>query len=155
MANFKRLLLILTTALLGCSENDETEFFANIPEKERQQFAYQDIHQLSLTLSKLTKDIDETGFSPILKCAFHLEDNQHGPWPQAWVAFNISVLVSNVEITSIKRAGVLQGHSMDIQFQHELPKFGVKPENIKINIKPIAWMPSYPLIIINNETVAQ
>lgn len=155
MANFKQLILTPFVALLGCNDHNDAYFFSSMPLQEKQPFVYQDIHKLALTLSNLTKEIDESGFSPVLKCKFHLENTLHGPWPQAWVAFDISVLVSNTEITSIKRAGVLQGYSMDIEFQQNLPKFGVKPADITINITPIAWMPSYPLIILDSEPKSQ
>lgn len=158
MANFKQnfptyLLASLLGALSGCSETNTESFFAHVPNSANENFAYSDIHQLSLTLSDVTKDIDETGFSPILRCKLHLENAQHGPWPQAWVAFNISVLALDSEISSIKRAGILQDHAMDIQFQIDLPKFGIKPADITISIQPVAWMPSFPLNIIDNEAV--
>ena len=137
---------------MGCTENNTETFFADVPNVANENFAYSDIHQLSLTLSDVVKDIDESGFSPILKCKFHLENNQHGPWPQAWVAFNISVLVLDSEISSIKRAGILQGHAMDIEFQIDLPKFGIKSDDITISIQPVAWMPSFPLNIIDSKT---
>ena len=157
MANFKQSLPTCVFAsffgtLMGCTENDTETFFADVPNVANENFAYSDIHQLSLTLSDVAKDIDESGFSPILKCKFHLENNQHGPWPQAWVAFNISVLVLDSEVSSIKRAGILQGHAMDIEFQIDLPKFGIKSDDITISIQPVAWMPSFPLNIIDNET---
>lgn len=158
MANFKQnlptyLLVSLLGALIGCSETNTETFFTHVPSTANEDFAYSDIHQLSLTRSDVTKEIDETGFSPILKCKFHLENNQHGPWPKAWVAFNISVLALGSEVSSIKRAGILQGHAMDIEFQINLPKFGIKPDDIVINIQPIAWMPSFPLNIVDHEAV--
>ena len=157
MANFKRSLPAFLLApfigmLTGCAETDTEIFFASVPTHDNENFAYTDIHQLSLTLSGVTKEIDETGFNPILKCKLHLENTRHGPWPQAWVAFNISVLAFNSEVSSLKRAGVLQGHAMDIEFQIDLPKFGIKSSDIAISIQPVAWMPSFPLNIIDNET---
>jgi hypothetical protein len=153
MANFKLFLFLPVVFILGCSEQ-VPHFFSDMTLNDTKNFKYQDVHQLSLTLSNLTKKIDETGFSPVLKCAFHLENTKHGPWGQAWVAFNISVLVDNKEVIAINRADVLQNHIIDIEFQHELPKFGVKLKDIKIKIQPIAWMPSYPLNIIMSDQSA-
>ena len=153
MANFKPFMLLPVLALLGCDEQ-RPHFFSDIALDEKNKFAYHEAHQLSLTLSELTKKIDESGFSPMLHTEFHLEDEQHGHWAQAWVAFNISIKVSEQEIVSIQRAGVLQNHSMDIKVQQELPKFGIKPEHIQIHIQPIAWMPSYPLNILVNDQIA-
>lgn len=153
MANFKLILCLPLVLILGCREQTP-HFFSDITLDEKNKFAYLEAHQLSLTLSKLTKEIDESGFNPILNTAFHLEDEQHGPWAQAWVAFNISILVAGKEIVAIKRAGVLQDHSMDINVQQTLPKFGIKPSDVQIQIQPIAWMPSYPLNILMSDQIA-
>lgn len=154
MVNFKPLLLLPALLILGCYD-DASDFFSDISFDEKKNIEYQNIHQLSLSLSKLTKTIDESGFSPVLKCQFHLENTLHGPWPQAWVAFNIGIFVGDQKVTAIKRAGVLQDHYMDIQFQQELPRFGIDIDKVKINITPIAWMPSYPLNIVTNDQKAQ
>jgi hypothetical protein len=153
MANFKLVTYLSLFFLFGCNEQSP-HFFSDIALDDKNKFAYHEAHQLSLTLSKLTKRIDESGFSPILHSQFHLEDEQHGPWAQAWVAFNISIKVSGKEVVAIKRAGVLQNHSMDIKVQQELPKFGIKPDQVQIQIQPIAWMPSYPLNIIVSDQIA-
>jgi len=148
MANFKLYLYApLLALLLGCIEQEENQFFLDLSSDETKQFHYRDIHNVTLTLSDIEKSIDETGFSPIFKGAFSLENQQYGPFESAWVAFTINILLNHKEIASIQRAGVLQNHKMDVQFQLDLPKFGVAPEKVKIDITPIAWMPSYPLFI--------
>jgi len=148
MANFKVLFIILiASCVLGCIEQEENQFFIDLSSDETKQFHYRDIHDVTLTLSNLTKSIDESGFSPIFNGSFSLENEQHGPFESAWVAFTINVLVGEKPIASIQRAGVLQNHKMDTQFQVNLPKFGIKSRQIDIQVAPIAWMPSYPLYI--------
>ena len=148
MANFKTLISLLGCLfLIGCSDQEENQFFLDLSADGTQQFHYRNIHDMTLTLSKIQKSIDESGFSPVLKGKFSIENTQRGPFEQAWVAFTVNIIIGDQEIASLQRAGILQEHQMDVQFQHNLPKFGLHPEAIKIRVTPIAWMPSYPLFI--------
>ena len=156
MANFKYGLFIgLSLVLTGCQDDSPSSFFNNLALNTEQKIEYQDIHRLSLVLSDLEKKIDESGFSPTLKCQFQLKDTLNGMWQQAWIAFRVSIVIAKKEIASIKRAGVMEGHTMEIQFQHELPKFGYKPSDIEIIVHPIAWMPSFPLTITSDDNATK
>ncbi|NVK37674.1 MAG: hypothetical protein HWE18_07105 [Gammaproteobacteria bacterium] len=155
MANSKFILAgvsyLLTT---GCSEPSLPHFFSDIGTDRDNKIQYQDIHRLSLSLVTLKKTIDETGFNPVLNCYLRLENENQGPWNQAWVAFNINVFVSKHKVASIKRAGILQNHAMEVDIQQDLPRFGLKSKDIKIEITPVAWMPSYPLQIQSSDQTA-
>jgi len=149
MDNFKRVLTaaLIFASLTGCSDNNQTDAFFKISVTDQQTVHYRDVHHLTLTISDITKAIDESAFNPVFKCHFQLENINHGPWDQAWVAFNISLQIGSKIIASIKRAGVLQNHIMDIHIQHNLPNFGYDIDDVEVKVTPIAWMPSYPLII--------
>lgn len=155
MANSKIILVGVSYLLsTGCTDTSLPHFFSEISMDADNKIHYQDIHRLSLSLVTLKKNIDETGFNPILNCYLRLENAQKGPWNQAWVAFNINVFVNKHKVASIKRAGILQHHAMEVEIQQQLPKFGLKSKDIKIEITPIAWMPSYPLEIQASDQVA-
>ncbi|GAA6135284.1 hypothetical protein NBRC116188_20740 [Oceaniserpentilla sp. 4NH20-0058] len=151
MVNCKSLFFVLIPFLFGCIEQEEDQFFTGSASDVEKRFHYRDIHNITLSLSQLNKVIDETGFAPIFKGQFSLENTQQGPFEKAWVAFTINILVANKIIASIQRAGVLQDHKMDVQFQHNLPKFGLSEEQVTIKVTPVAWMPSYPLSISRDE----
>lgn len=149
MRNFKLLALpILVFLLAGCQE--ESHFFVSIKEQENR-INYSDVHTMNLNVTALNKFVDETGFAPILKCELLLENLKHGPWPQAWVAFDIHIYVKGEKLSTITRAGALENHQLMVVFDQNMPKFGLAESEIAINIEPIAWMPTYPLEIDSNE----
>lgn len=148
MANFKFVFcVLLSLSLLGCTNQEENQFFLDLSSDGTQRFHYRGIHDVTLTLYDMEKYIDESGFSPLFKGSFSLENTNHGPFESAWVAFNIEILIGKKHIATIQRAGVLQNHKMHVQFKHDLPKFGLKPKQVTVLVNPIAWMPSYPLFI--------
>lgn len=156
MANSKIILVALSYLFsTGCLDTSLPHFFSDISLDSDNKIQYQDVHRLSLSLVALKKNIDESGFNPILNCYLRLENARKGPWNQAWVAFNISVFVNKHKVASIKRAGILQNHAMEVDIQQQLPKFGLNAKEIKIEITPIAWMPSYPLEIQASDQVAK
>ena len=117
-----------------------------------QKIEYQDIHQLNLSITNLDNQIDESGFSPVLKSRFRLNNKNGGPWPQAWVAFNINISIKGKKVVSIAKADVMQEHSLHIEFEQNLPKFGIKTDDLTIKITPVAWMPTFPLQIQSQES---
>lgn len=148
MANFKHACVIITSLLLiGCFNHEENQFFLDLDPDGSKRFHYRDIHTMSLTLSKLETSVNETGFNPILTGRFTLENTQKSPFHSAWVAFTINLLIADKTVATFQKAGVLKQHKINVEFQHNLPSFGIKPEQIKIDITPVAWMPSYPLSI--------
>ncbi len=155
MPNFKYVSLILfTLSISACFNFSNEEFFntSHVNEDSRQ-IEYQDIHRLNLSITDLNNHIDESGFAPILKSQFILNNKSDGPWPQAWVAFNINIFIKKQKLASIAKADVMQEHSLHIKFEQSLPKFGIKPEDLTIKISPIAWMPTFPLNILPLKTV--
>ena len=143
MRNYKILFsLTLSLFLVACS--GEPHFFSSIQNKDNH-IEYQGVHQMSLNVTALNKLIDESGFAPILKCELLLENLKQGPWPQAWVAFNINIYVKGQKLAT--KAGALDSHQLMVIFDQNLPKFGLKEEDLSINVDPIAWMPTYPLNI--------
>ena len=150
MPNFKAFingLLILPMA--GCLDLSKEQFFSSTTlNKQSKEVEYQDIHQLNLAISELVKEVDESGFSPKLKSQFTLHNLNGGAWPQAWVAFNISVHLRDKELARISKANVMQDHSLMVSFEQHLPKFGISQEELTIRVTPVAWMPTFPLHIL-------
>ena len=149
MRNFKGLALILISGLmLGCLNEDNGHFFDTaLINTQSQQIEYQAVHQLNLTIKDMDNQVDEAGFSPKFKSQFQLVDTSKGPWPQAWVAFNIELSIKGSKLAEITRAGAMENHSLVVDIEQTLPRFGIKAGQIDINIKPIAWMPTFPLNI--------
>ncbi len=108
---------------------------------------YQAEHHLKLDIIELTTVVDESGFSPKLKGTLRLENAKKGPWPQAWVAMHIDILLNNEPLAELTKADVIENHHMDIYFEQELPRFGISSKHLRVQVRPIAWMPTYPLII--------
>ncbi len=130
----------------GCSE--QTGFFSDIDNQDVQ-IQYHDGHQLQLDIVELSTVIDEGGFSPKLKGTLRLENLKQGPWPHAWVALHIDIHLDQQPLAEISRAAVIENHHMDIYFEQELPRFGIKKDKIAIQVHPVGWMPTFPLIINN------
>ncbi len=153
MPNFKVLLNgCLSLLLVGCLDLPKEEFFSSTTVNQKShEVEYQAIHKLNLAITELVKEVDETGFSPKLKSQFKLNNLNGGPWPQAWVAFNIEVHFKGKQLASISKANVLQNHSLVISFEQHLPKFGIGQEDIDIRVSPVAWMPTFPLQIMTDE----
>ncbi len=153
MPNFKVLLNgFFSLLLVGCLDLPKEEFFSSTTLNQKShEVEYQAIHKLNLAISELVKEVDESGFSPKLKSQFKLNNLSGGPWPQAWVAFNIEVHLKGKQLASISKANVLQNHSLVISFEQHLPKFGIGQEDLDIRVTPVAWMPTFPLQIMPNE----
>ena len=147
MRNFKGIALILSVFLLnGCS--DDGHFFDTaLINNQSQQIEFQAVHQLSLTIQDMNKKIDESGFSPKFKSQFILSDTSKGPWPHALVAFNIELMLKDKRLAQITRAGAMDNHTLSVDIEQTLPSFGIKEKDITLNVKPIAWMPTFPLNI--------
>jgi len=145
MPNFKPTLMVLASVLLmACS--DSAHFFTSI-EEESDGIHYSDVHKMKLDVTALNKVVDESGFAPVLKCELLIENLQKGPWPQAWVAFNIDIYIKDQKLATLTKAGALESHQLMVFFDQNLPKFGFTVNDIKIDIEPISWMPTYPLSI--------
>lgn len=148
MPNFKACSLAICSVLLlaGC---EKPGYFYNDLElnQETSQVHYHDVHQLKLEIMELTTVIDESGFSPKLKGTLRLENTKRGPWPQAWVALHIDIMLKNEPLAELTKADVIENHHMDIFFEQELPRFGISKERIRVQVRPIAWMPTYPLVV--------
>ena len=150
MRNFKHAWLLLAPLLLsGCSDN--AHFFNSI-ENNSDGIHYSDTHQMNLHVTTFNKVIDESGFAPVLKCELLIENLKKGPWPQAWVAFNIDIYVKKQKLATLTKAGALESHQLIVFFDQNLPKFGYTLEDLDIDIQPISWMPTYPLSIETHET---
>lgn len=152
MRNFKRGLFGVSASLLliGCGESGY--FYSDLELNDStSQVHYHDVHQLKLEVLELTTAIDETGFSPKLKGTLRLENTKRGPWPQAWVALHIDILLNNEPLAELTKADVIENHHMDIFFEQELPRFGISKERIRVQVRPIAWMPTYPLVVGSHE----
>lgn len=133
--------------MCGCTESPEPGFFSAANNKVNSGVEYQDIHQLKLVISDLHKKIDETGFSPVLKSHFQLNDLSESLWPQAWIVFNISIRIKDEEVAKITRANAMLSHSLNVEFEQSLPRFGIKNKDLTIVVTPITWMPAFPLQI--------
>jgi hypothetical protein len=139
--------ILLLTACID-SNDDSQHFFQNanalIPGDT---IEYSDIHKLSLSISPITKVINETGFSPLLNVSFSLNTAPPTTWPQAWVAFTVTTYINNKPISSRSDSKSIQQEKLDISFEQVLPKFGIKVNDISIEVLPISWAPGYPLTI--------
>ncbi len=157
MPNFKVLINgLLSLLLAGCLDMSNEQFFSSTTLNEQsKEVEYQDIHQLNLAISELVKEVDESGFSPKLKSQFTLHNLSGGPWPQAWVAFNIEVSLRGKALASISKANVMQDHSLSVSFEQHLPKFGISQENLTIRVTPVAWMPTFPLHILPVPSISE
>ena len=147
MRNCKGLVLLSILLLGGCF-NDNSHFFDTaLINDQSQQIEFKAVHQLNLTIGEMANEVDESGFSPKFKSQFQLVDSSKGPWPHAWVAFNIELMVKNKKVAEITRAGALDQHKLVVDIEQTLPSFGIKATDVSLNIKPIAWMPTFPLNI--------
>jgi len=146
MRNFSRLFASLLFVLLASGCGEQSGFFSSNDAIE-EQVQYSSTHELQLDIVELTTSIDETGFSPKLKGTLRLENLKRGPWPQAWVALHIDIHLNQQPLAEISRANVIEDHHMDIYFEQELPKFGINKDKITIQVRPVGWMPTYPLVI--------
>lgn len=145
MRNFKYTLIVLSSVLLmACS--DDGHFFTSL-EEQSDGIHYSNVHEMTLDVTALNKVLDESGFAPVLKCELLIENLQQGPWPQAWVAFNIDIYIKGQKLATLTKAGALESHQLMVFFDQNLPKFGFTIDDIKIDIEPISWMPTYPLSI--------
>ncbi|EAT11771.1 hypothetical protein HF888_06030 [Bermanella marisrubri] len=150
------LVLALTVSLVGCwliEENESEEatpppvpFFHNERSYDGH-FKLNKSHNLTLRKGPVKWDIDESGFSPLLEASFVLNSRKKGMWPKAWVAFNIHLFWKKEALAHIPRSGVMVDHELKISFRQSLPKFGIKPQDLHVEIEPIAWMPAFPLQI--------
>ncbi len=147
MHNFKKIsgLIICTVLCVSCLDTPQTGFVNSTNLNQQNQVEFQPIHQLKLTVSDLHKEIDESGFSPILKSHFQLKNLQDGQWPQAWVVFSINVFLKDLKVLSTTQSQALQNNSLRVDFEQTLPNFGIKKDELTIRVTPIAWMPTFPL----------
>ena len=147
MRNFKIASAIIIGSALcaSCLESQQAGFVNSTNLNQHNQVEFQPIHQLKLTVSDLHKEIDESGFSPILKSHFQLKNLQDGQWPQAWVVFSVNVFLKDLKILSSTQSQALQDNNLRVNFEHPLPSFGIKKDELTIRITPIAWMPTFPL----------
>lgn len=129
-------------------DHSQPLFFDNTHvNSDSNKIVFSDIHQMNLTIDKMHKVIDESGFSPKLNTQFQLSNPQSSVWSQAWIALNIDILLDGKKLASMQKADVIQDHVLKIEFQQILPKFGIKTKQIEIQVTPIGWMPTYPLHI--------
>lgn len=139
-------LLLVLLCISGC--NDDGHFFDTaLINTQSQQIEFKPVHQLNLTIEDMNKNVDESGFSPKFKSHFRLSDTTKGPWPQAWVAFVIELSIKNKRLAQITRAGAMNEHTLQVDIEQTLPSFGINEKDISISVKPIAWMPTFPLNI--------
>lgn len=148
MLNYKPLTYsCLFVSIAGCMQQDDHFFHSlNIPEKETV-INYKENHKLTLQVMNLSKKIDESGFSPTLLATFTLDNQNKSIWPQAWIAFMVNIRVNDKLLASMTESGSLHQNSLNVEINQTLPKFGVKNKDVSIDITPISWMPTYPLII--------
>ncbi len=140
-------LAVVLSLMSGCSELSEQGFFSAANNKVNTGVMYQDIHQLKLVISDLHKEVDETGFSPVLKSSFQLNDLSESLWPQAWIVFSISIRIKDKELAKITRANAMLNHNLNVEFEQSLPRFGINHKDLAIVVTPITWMPAFPLQI--------
>lgn len=147
MRNFNYLsgLMLGSIFCVSCTDTQQTGFFNNTSVNQHNQVEFQSMHQLELTVSDLHKEIDESGFSPILKSHFQLKNLQHSQWPQAWVVFSINVFLKDLEILNVTQSKALQDNHLQVTFEQPLPSFGINNDELTIRVTPIAWMPTFPL----------
>lgn len=148
--------LLLPVSLAGCWLMEEKEpqaatppvlpFFHNESGPDGH-FKLNENHNLTLRKGPVKWDIDESGFSPLLEANFVLTSREKGMWPKAWVAFNVHLYWKKEALALIPRSGVMIDHRLSVSFRQPLPKFGIKSQDLHIEIKPIAWMPAFPLKI--------
>jgi len=138
---------ILLSFICGCSELSEQGFFSAANSKVNKEVKYQNIHQLKLVISDLYKEVDETGFSPVLRSNFQLNELSESLWPQAWIVFSISIRIKDKELAKITRANAMLNHNLNVEFEQSLPSFGINHKDLDIVVTPITWMPSFPLQI--------
>ncbi len=154
MSKFKLITFgVLTLMLTACLDLPKEQFFSTRLNENNQKVEYQDIHQLNLAINGLVKEVDESGFSPKLKTHFSLKDLSDGPWPQAWVAFNIDIFLEDKKLARISKANVMQDRTLTVSFEQHLPKFGISQDEISIRVTPVAWMPTFPLHIMPNSVI--
>jgi hypothetical protein len=133
--------------LIGCSDQPD-HFFHTIKQSALdKEIEYSNIHRMNLDISHMTKSIDESGFSPSLNASFSLKNNLSRSWPQAWVAFVINISIKDKLLATMTKSDSLHNHTLKVSINQLLPKFGIKEKDIHINVVPISWMPTYPLII--------
>ena len=148
MHNYKLPICVcIWMTLSGCSDNTDRFFHVIEPENQTSKIEYSDIHRMNLAISEMSKSIDESGFSPSLNATFSLTNSQTGPWPQAWVAFIVNISIKDKLLASMTKSGSLHEHSLKVSVNQLLPKFGIKKDDINIEVNPISWMPTYPLVI--------
>ena len=113
MSKYKLIIYgVLTLILTACLDFPKEQFFSTRLSDKNPKMEYQDIHQLNLAINGLVKEVDESGFSPKLKTHFTLKDLSDGPWPQAWVAFNIDVYLKDKKLArQVKKANRLSGRA--------------------------------------------
>ena len=151
MLNYKYIATPLAVLFLnGCDDNTEHFFNSMKLNSETNQVEYSKLHRMSLNISDMTKSIDESGFSPSLNATFSLTNTQIGAWPQAWVAFTINISIKDKLLGTMTKSDSLHEHSLKVSVNQLLPKFGIKKEDIHIDVSPISWMPTYPLTIISS-----
>lgn len=150
MRNFNYISTFILGSILctSCTE-PQAGFFDDTNVNQHNQVEFQSIHQLELTVSNLHKEVDESGFSPILKSHFQLNNLQHSQWPQAWVVFSINVFLKDVEILSVTQSKALQDNHLQVTFEQPLPSFGINNDELSIRVTPIAWMPTFPLHFVD------
>jgi hypothetical protein len=151
MPKFKPLICgLLTLPLTACLDSSEETFFSTKLSDKNSKIEFLDIHQLNLAIGQLVNEIDESGFSPILKSHFTLKDLSDGPWPQSWVAFNIGIYLEDEVLAHMSKANVMQDHTLTVTFEQPLPRFGIKQNELSIRVTPVAWMPTFPLNIVSD-----
>ncbi len=154
MPKFKLIIYcVLTLMLTACLDFPKEQFFSTRISEKNQKVEYQDIHKLNLAINGLVKEVDESGFSPKLKTHFTLKDLSDGPWPQAWVAFNIDVYLKDKKLARISKANVMQDRTLTVTFEQHLPKFGITQDELSIRVTPVAWMPTFPLHIMSDPAI--
>lgn len=148
MRNYKIVFVLSFFCFLqGCSDEANHFFHGMEMNDQANKIEYSHIHQMNLNMTNMSKSIDESGFSPSLQASFSLKNTQPSPWPQAWVAFLVNISIKDKPLASLTKSGSLHEHSLNVNVEQLLPKYGINKDDIHIEVKPISWMPTYPLNI--------
>jgi hypothetical protein len=59
----------------------------------------------------------------------------------------INTCIDNEIISSLIQSELFKNNTHTVIFSQELSKFKLNPDDIRIEILPIAWSPAYPLSI--------
>jgi hypothetical protein len=147
MLKYKTYYLAAASLFVSACDNNENFFQSIDSSSNRENIIFSEVHKLDLSIDSIVKTINNSGFSPILDASISLRASRSIRWPKAWVTLKINIYSENEIVSSMTKSELFKKNTHTIILSQKLSEFNLDPDDIRIEILPIAWTPAYPLSI--------